>query len=141
MNCASRPPSPTYGNVTKLDKIRYAFYVNRRDTPITIRNAWKWWREIREFQNTYHAFRTNVSRLANNPAQHLYRIETRPLGPYVYMLSFTAVNYLSDRGYISKQEENRGRKWVSFTIQDVMPESRVNKIIASTKGGWRTWER
>lgn len=142
MNRSSPPLTPSYGRVTKLDRIRCLFHKHRRETPITVRDAWRSWRKLHEFQDTYDAFRVNVSRLSGRGSeQHLYSIETRPYGPYLYLINFKGLRYIYHKGYISKEDENRARKWLSFTVQDVMKPSRVNRIIESTKHGWRSWER
>lgn len=134
------PPSPPKGRITKRDRIRYAFYIHRDNTPISIRDAWNNWPEIREVHPSYDAFRIAIYRLnGTGDRHHLYSIERGMT--VLYMVNFNCLIYLYQRGYISRDEENRARKWISFTIQDEMKPGRVEKIIGSTKHGWANWER
>ncbi len=134
------PPPPPKGRITKRDRARYAFYVHRDDTPISIREAWNRWPEMREVRPSFGAFRAAIYRLnGSGDRHHLYAIEKGMT--VVYMINMACLWYLYQRGYISREEENRARKWVSFTIQEEMEPSRVEKIIRNTKNGWNTWER
>jgi len=134
------PPPPPKGRITKRDRVRYAFYIHREDTPISIRDAWDSWSEIREIHPTYKAFQQTVYRLSGaGDRHHLYAIKRGMT--VLYMINLACIWYLFQRGYISKTDEDYARKWVIFTIQDEMEPDRVERIIMRTKYGWRTWVR
>ena len=134
------PPPPDRGRRTKLDCIRYAFYLHRDVTPISITDAWEQWPEMREVHPSFDAFRVNVYRLnGTGDRHHLYAIGEQRYR--TYLVNMSGLLYLFQRGYISKEEENRARKWLCFTLPDVMDEKRADKIIRSTKHGYRSWTR
>jgi len=131
------PPPPIKGRMTKADQLRYSFLKRMRGTPISIKDVWNMWPEIRRTFKTRDSLALTIRRLSGGGC-HLLSIVN---GPYpkslkTYFISLDGIRYLRMRGYLDDHEYAYARRKYSYFIEDVLPPGRVRRVLSHMKGQW-----